>query len=150
MTPDPDWLAIARYRYHNEPEFHAVVHVMAQELLATWHRQGPRLETLQASVYADSQRRWADMDIESEALALAEEACEALSALFRAVVKRRHGTRGSEQDWTDALRHEVAQTGNVLLNIASIEGFDLFTAMLEAHESWLGVDTNHDPIGGAA
>ncbi len=149
MTPDPEWLAIARYRYRTDPEFHAVVHVMAQEQLARWHRQGPQLATLQESVYVDSQRRWADMDIESEVLALGEEACEALSGLFRAVVKRRHGTRGSEDEWSQQLRREVAQTANVLLNIASIEGFDLFDAMLSEHERWRHTDTNHDPIGGS-
>jgi hypothetical protein len=106
--------------------------------------------TLQASIHADSQRRWADMDIESETMALAEEACEALAAFFRAVVKRRHGTRGSYEEWTAQLRKEVAQVCAVMFNIASIEGFDLLTAVQEEHERWVQTDTNHDPIAALA
>lgn len=101
---------------------------------------------LQLAIYADSIRRWADMDIDTEGLALAEEACEALAGLFRAIVKRRHGTRGSHEDWTAQLRKEVAQTAAVLFNIAAIEGFDLLDAVQEEHERWIQTDTNHDPI----
>jgi hypothetical protein len=101
---------------------------------------------LQFSIYVDSQQRWADMDIESETMALAEEAFEAFAAVIRAVVKRRHGTRGTYDEWTDHLRKEVSQVGAVLFNIAAIEGFDLIGAVLDEHLRWVKTDTNHDPV----
>lgn len=87
---------------------------------------------LQASMHEESLRRWPDMDAESEALALAEEAGE----VCRAVLKRGRGIRGSSEEWTDNLRTEITQTAAVLCNLAAIEGFDLFEAMLEEHCRW--------------
>lgn len=101
---------------------------------------------LQARIFEDSKRRWADMDVQSETLALAEEAFEAFAAVVRVVVKRRHGTRGSYADLTTRLRQEVAQVGVVLFNIAAIEGFDLLQAIHAEHARWPHTDTNHDPI----
>ena len=65
------------------------------------------------------------------------------------MVKRRHGARGSYEEWTAQLRQEVAQAGAVLFNIAAIEGFCLFEAIVEEHVRWVGTDANHDPIGPA-
>jgi hypothetical protein len=39
-TDPPDWLAIARYKYYNEPEFHAFVNVVVNEIVAG--REGRR------------------------------------------------------------------------------------------------------------
>lgn len=98
---------------------------------------------LQRSIYGDAARRWPDMDATSEALALAEEAGE----VCRAVLKRRHGVRGTSAEWSEQLRTELAQVVAVAFNLAAIEGFDLYEAVVEEHRRWVNTDPNHDPIG---
>lgn len=102
----------------------------------------PRASALQAAIYSNAVRRWPDMDVESEALALAEETGE----VCRAVVKRRHGVRGSRDDWSAQLRVELAQVVAACFNLPAIEGFDLMEAVEQEHRRWIVTDSNHDPI----
>lgn len=96
----------------------------------------------QRAVHDFSKQRWPDMTIETEALALAEEAGE----VCRAVLKRHHSTRGTQEAWTAQIRKEVAQVAGVLFNIAAIEGFSLVNAVEEDFSRWQETDVNHDPI----
>jgi NTP pyrophosphatase (non-canonical NTP hydrolase) len=98
---------------------------------------------LQRSIHDDAARRWPDMDATSEALALAEEAGE----VCRAVLKRHQGVRGTSEQWSEQLRTELAQVVVVAINLAAVEGFDLYEAVVEEHRRWVNTDPNHDPIG---
>lgn len=97
---------------------------------------------LQRQVLAWSLDKWPDEDVLSDALGIAEEAGE----VCRAVLKRRHGTRGSYDEWTAALRTEAADVAIVLLVLAEREGFDLLDAIHERFRSIEHRNLNHDPV----
>lgn len=80
------------------------------------------LDRIQGLVHQEAKRRWPDlMTAESEGLALAEEAGE----VCRAIIKRKEGTRGTRDEWTEQLKIEMGQVVCVLMNIAEIEGVRL-------------------------
>lgn len=99
-------------------------------------------ETMQRRMLAWSLDRWPDEDVLSDALGIAEEAGE----VCRAVLKRRHGTRGTKADWTAQLRSEAADTTIVLLVLAEREGFDLLAAVAERFAEVEHRSVNHDPV----
>ena len=76
------------------------------------------IDEWQRLVNQEALRRWPGMTIESEGLALSEEAGE----VCRAILKRREGTRGTPNQWTQQLALEIGQAMFVLLNIAMLEG----------------------------
>lgn len=98
---------------------------------------------LQQSAHAWSLDKWPDEDVLSDALGVAEEAGE----IARAVLKRRHGTRGSHDDWTAQLRTEAADVLLVLMVLAEREGFDLMCAAHQRYQEIKDRDVNHDPVG---
>lgn len=100
------------------------------------------LDALQAWIGSFSRSQWPTMTAESEALALAEEAGE----VCRAVVKRRHGVRGSSDAWTRALQREIAQVVVVAARLAALEGFSLAEALADECERWPLRDPDHDPV----
>lgn len=100
------------------------------------------LSDLQVLAYEWSLNQWPDEDVLSDALGIAEEAGE----VCRAVLKRRHGTRGSHADWTAQLRTEAADVALVLLVLAAREGFDLRDAIEDRYEQIKDRSVNHDPI----
>lgn len=103
----------------------------------------PDLSMLQELAYEWSMQQWPDEDVLSDALGLAEEAGE----VCRAVLKRRHGTRGSAVEWREQLRKEAADVLIVLCVLAEREAFDLFDAAIDRYEEIKDRDVNHDPIG---
>lgn len=100
------------------------------------------LPAVQRIVAEFAARAWPGLTVEVEALALAEEVGE----LARAVVKRAHGNRGTAEDWTAELRREAGDVLLVLLNIAALEEFDLWTAALDRLYVILERDLDHDPV----
>lgn len=85
------------------------------------------INTWQLLVNAEALRRWPTMTVQSEGLALAEEAGE----VCRAILKRQEGTRGTADEWTAELAIEIGQAMFVLLNIAALERLEA-SEVLEA------------------
>jgi hypothetical protein len=90
------------------------------------------MQTTQVEVYREFRRRWADADIITEGLAIGEELAEVLSGLLRSILKRHEGTRGTAAGWSENLRTEIGQAALVLMNLASLEGWNFETVIDDA------------------
>lgn len=85
------------------------------------------LDKMQELIGFHVDRLWPGEGIEIAALSLCEEAGE----VARAVAKRAHKTRGSQEKWTANLRTEIGQVVGVCMDIARREGFSVADVMAE-------------------
>lgn len=81
----------------------------------------------------EATRRWPDLSVATEGLALFEEGGE----VARAILKRGEGTRGTSSEWTAQLRLELGQTMFVLLNIIALEGWTASEVLQGAWDKFL-------------
>ena len=90
------------------------------------------LDYIQKQIHVEAHRRWPNLDVVSEGLALAEEAGE----VCRAILKRKEGTRGTKVGWTEELAKELGQTLLVILNMAAEEGLSAEDILVKARNGF--------------
>lgn len=100
------------------------------------------LDRAQKLVATECARRWPDVTIMRESLALGEEVGE----MYRCIVKRDEGTRGTPEEWTEQLKLECGQALGVLLTVMALEGWkasDCFSvAMRKFYDKPMSEDMN--------
>lgn len=81
--------------------------------------------------------------IEQTGLGLGEESGEVL----RAILKRSEGIRGTKEEWNAEVRKEVGDVFARLVEVAMLDGFDLWEAIEDRFAVISERDINHDPVG---
>lgn len=98
---------------------------------------------LQSDIAAWIVRSWPDEDTPDKRMT---SITEEIGELARCIAKRRHGTRGTPEEWTVKLREEFGDVMISLLGLAEVEGFDAFEATRVRWAVVRARDRNHDPL----
>lgn len=120
---------------------------------------GTDVRVWQQRISTEARRRWPDITTMREALALGEEVGEVfgvvaerllhqvhmmtlaktLGDIYRCIVKRDEGTRGTADRWTDQEKLEIGQAMGVLMTVAALEGFDIEECLRVAWDKMLAM-----------